>query len=344
MTEVSHQPSPMTAADWDARLRAPDCSEVERAAFKAWCQADPDNQATFDELQQLLGGLRATRDVPEIRSMREAALAAGNPPVAKRRYWAWAAVAAVAVLAIGLVTQTGEQASLNAPSAEPTFATSIGERSTSTLEDGSVAILNTNTRLQLAFTDQERRVTLLRGQALFDVESDPDRPFVVIAGEQRITAVGTVFDVRFEGDDVEVTLVEGIVEVEAEAPLGTHLVAPIETPAPIRMTAGQILKIKALATPDEPLLAAVDAEQATLWRQGRVFFDDAPLSEAVSEMNRYSQQQIVVADRTLDQYRVNGMFRTGRQEAFIDAVESYFPVTVEHDAQDRIVLKPKREP
>ena len=333
---------PRDAAEWDARLRAPDCGEAERAAFKAWCEASPENQASFDELQMLLGGLRATRDVPEIRAMREAAV---NSSTRQRTYkaWPWSAAAAVVVLSVGLgIFGLIEQPTPDAYS-EPSFATSIGERSTTTLEDGSVAVLNTNTEMQLNFTAAERRVTLLRGQALFDVSEDPARPFVVVAGEQRITAVGTVFDVRYDGNDVEVTLVEGIVEVAADVPIGTHLTAPAPEPQPVRMSAGQVLKTTAVATVAAPIVQTVDADRATLWRQGRVFFDDAPLSEAVREMNRYSTVQIVVDGDELDRHRVNGMFRTGRQTTFVDAVESYFPISAERIADNRIVLKPTQE-
>jgi transmembrane sensor len=326
-------------------LRAADCSEAERRAFAAWYAADAGNAADYEALQTMLAGLREAREMPEIRALREAALNAA-PPVDERQ-WRWPswglAAATVALVAVGL-TYFSLQESFEPFHPEPsTFATAIGERSTTTLEDGSVAVLNTNTRLQLAFSAQERRVILLQGQALFEVSHDPDRPFVVMAGEQRITAIGTVFDVRLDGDDVRVTLIEGVVEVKAEAPLGTDLAGSAGSPVPVRMTAGQTLVTKALATPEPPVVAEAEVERATIWRHGRVFFDDAPLSEAVAEMNRYSTTQIVVRDIALDRFRVNGMFRTGQQSNFVLALEQYFPLAVEHDPKGRIVLKAESE-
>lgn len=335
---------PSNAAEWDARLRAADCSEAERQAFADWCAADAENAADFEALQAMLAGLREARDVPEIRSLREAALNAA-PPVSRsrRRYRGLGIAAAIGLLAVGLVTIELTETRIPIVQDAPSLATSIGERSTTTLEDGSVAVLNTNSRLQLAFSDQERRVILLQGQALFEVSENPDRPFVVMAGEQLITAIGTVFDVRLDGDDVQVTLIDGVVEVKAEAPLGTDLTGPVATPAPVRMTAGQTLVTKAIATPEPPVLEAADVERASIWRQGRVFFDDVPLSEAVAEMNRYSTTQIVVRDAALDKHRVNGMFRTGQQSNFVLALEQYFPLEVERDTNGRILLKAKSE-
>ncbi len=335
------------AAGWDARLRAPDCNNVERATFKRWCEASPENQQQFDELQMLLGGLRSAREAPEIRSLREASLNAAAPAAERRggaRAWGLGAAAVLSVLAIGLFyVSMGDIGRSGAESdVRPSFATAVGERSTTSLEDGTVTVLNTNTRLQVAYSDQERRVMLLQGQALFDVAKEPDRPFVVVAGEHRITAIGTVFDVRFEGKDVQVTMIEGVVEVIVEAPLGANPTGLSVQPTPVRLTAGQQLSTSAIASSRVLNVEDIDVERATIWRQGRVFFEDAPLSEAVAEMNRYSTTQIVVRDTALDAHRVNGMFYTGRQANFVDALAAYFPLYVERVAANRILLKAER--
>ena len=345
MTESSDKPSPPTDAfEWDARLRSPECTDTDRAAFEAWREASPANQQAFDELQSMLTeGLRAVADDPSVRSMRELALdAVGSRKPWYRRAWPLGlAAATLAALAVGLnVLQT--EAPMVAPTANtPTFATAVGERSTTELEDGSVATLNTDTRIAVSYTPAERLVTLVHGQVLFDVAKDSDRPFVVVAGEQRITAIGTVFDVRFEGTEVEVTLVEGVVEVGPDEASPPALTPKVRRAEPVRLASGQSLRTSATVTSQQPAVETIDAEQATLWRHGQVFFDDVPLSEAAAEMNRYSTVQIVVEDAELDIHRVNGMFRTGRQTTFVDAIEAYFPVSAERIGDHRIVLNPK---
>jgi transmembrane sensor len=334
---------PDGAAEWDARLRAPDCTEAERAAFNRWCAASPEHQRSFDELQAALASLREARDRPEIRSLREAALGAASPARRWRRWIAPAVgigVAAAAAFAVVTLRPLAIEDSRQA-AAPPSYATAVGERSTTSFDDGTVAVLNTNTRLEVDYADTERRVTLRRGQALFDVAKDPMRPFVVVAGEQRITAVGTVFDVRYEGNAIEVTLVEGVVDVAPKEPVGANLNGPSPELATVRLNAGQRLVTTALATPSSPVVETADVETATMWREGRVFFEDAPLSEAVAEMNRYSTTAIVVADPGLDRHRVNGMFRTGQQGNFVEALEAYFLIQVERDANGRIVLSAK---
>ena len=217
----------------------------------------------------------------------------------------------------------------------PEFATAVGERSTANLDDGSVATLNTNTQLALDYSDDERRVILIQGQALFDVAKDPDRPFVVIAGEQRIVAVGTVFDVRLGQDDVNVVLVEGVVDVFGEPSSNSGGSAL----APVRMTAGQRLTTSVVATGVPPVVEETDTERATIWKDGRVFFEDSTLADAVQEMNRYSSVKIIVEGVPIEELRVNGMFRTGRPANFVSTLEAYFPLVSERIGDSTIVIK-----
>ncbi len=329
---------PTDAAGWDARLRAADCTDGERTAFRRWCAADSRNQQAFDRLQAMLEGLRQVSDRPEIRSLREAALDAAS---AKRGRWQRRAAAAALAAGVALVMVLRPLDPGRAPQAPSgsSYSTAVGERSTVNLADGTTAVLNTNTRLAIAYSAQERVVKLLRGQALFDVAADPARPFTVIAGEQRITAVGTVFDVRFAGDAVAVVLVEGVVDVVPGEPIATSLSGPAPEPRPVRLRAGQRLVTTAVAGPQTPVVETADVAMATMWRRGQVFFDDVPLSAAVAEMNRYSTTTIVVADAALDRHRVNGMFRTGHQASFVEALAAYFPLTVEREADGRIALR-----
>ena len=93
-------------------------------------------------------------------------------------------------------------------SQQPTrYAIAVGEQRTIQLEDGSRIILDTGSEVAVRFTGGRRSVTLNNGQAMFDVEGDPARPFIVDAGDTRVTAIGTRFDVRRSGTGARVILV-----------------------------------------------------------------------------------------------------------------------------------------
>lgn len=331
---------PTDAASWDARLRAAECTAEERMAFQVWCQDSPENRREYDELRALLSELRAAGDAPEIRALREWAIeSTSSQPMApnRRKNSVWLALAAtISAVAIGIwITNQAIELSPGDSPLVAEFSTAVGERSTVILDDGSVATLNTNTQLALDFSDSERRVILMQGQVLFDVAPDLERLFVVVAGEQRIVAVGTVFEVRLEQDDVNVVLVEGIVDVFGEQisnSAGSSL-------PPVRMFAGQRLTTSVVVTIVPPVVEETDTERATIWKEGRVFFDDSTLADAVREMNRYSSVKIVIDGESVEELRVNGMFRTGRPTNFVSTLEEYFPLVSERINESTILIK-----
>lgn len=320
------------AAYWDARLRNPDCRDEERAAFRRWIAEDPLHAEVYEQLQRSVSALRSAAHRPEIRALRDSALARRHDVTLRA-----AALAAVLLLAsvtlpigLGLLGSSGarEPGAADQLFAED-YSTAIGQRSGITLEDGSVVTLNTDSRIQISYSDEERLIKLLRGQALFEVAHDPDRPFAVLAGDQRVVALGTTFDVRLNDRDVEVVLVEGrveIVDVQGTRQASAKLV---------QLESGERLVARAAAP---PVITRIDTGKATSWREGHVSFEDAPLIQAIAEMNRYSKIQIQAHDPELAEYRVNGVFRSGQQARFVEALEAYFPVVAERDG-DAIVLK-----
>lgn len=341
MKSVRHSEFPADAAGWDARLRSADCTSEERMAFKVWRNASARNRREYDRLQRTLGVLRASRDSPEIRALREWATDSSLKSARTRlhrRYAVWgsAAAALLLLLAAGpwLLRFLASGGSLFVDPTTTNLVTEIGERSTFRLDDGSSVVLNTNTRLSLDFSGPERRAALLQGQALFEVAEDSAAPFIVEAGSQRIRAVGTEFEVYFEGVEVMVTLIDGIVDVSLEDRV------PGSDTEPVRLLAGQRLTAHAEKPTTHPDIESVDAALATIWQTGRVFFDDTPLRDAIKEMNRYSTLKIVLDDDSLGDLRVNGMFQSGRQVNFANALEAYFPLLAVRFSGNLIVLRP----
>ena len=340
MSSALDRDLPNDAASWDARLRAADCSEEERTAFRAWRQASIHNQREYDRLQSLLSDLRAFRYAPEIRSLREWAVEsslASSRSWMGRRYSTWVTAAAATVVLLlavpWLLTLGSGDGAKPSDLASSTLITAIGERSTVSLDDGTTIVLNTNTQLTLDYSGPERRVALVHGQALFNVAKDPDSPFVVAAGNQRIVAVGTVFDVQIDGTEVNVTLIEGLVDVAPADHKATD-----GTPA-VRLLAGQRLTTTAKGALTPPVIESVDTERATIWQTGRVFFEDTLLSDAIDEMNRYSTLKIALDDQSLGAIRISGAFQCGRQANFANALEEYFPIRAVRLGSNLIVLR-----
>jgi transmembrane sensor len=211
------------------------------------------------------------------------------------------------------------------------IATGIGERRAILLSDHSRLLLDTRSRVRIAFTGIARDLDLLDGQAHFEVAPDARRPFRVRTRAAEIVAVGTTFDVVALPARTTVTLIEGRVNVRAIAH-SAQLAPQVRSLSP-----GQQLGISA----DEGLLdtRSVQVASATAWQRGMIVIDDLPVPEALAMMNRYSRQQIVVLGPSLRLRKVSGVFRSGDVETEAIVLEKYFGLREVARSEREIVLE-----
>lgn len=202
-----------------------------------------------------------------------------------------------------------------------TVSTARGKQRVILLTDGSQITLNTSSRARVHYSGALRGVQLLEGEALFDVAKDPRRPFVVAAADRQVVALGTAFGVRLDGTAVQVTLVEGSVAVDK-----------------VKLSPGQQLIAEARQT---PIVRTVDTARATSWRDGWLVLNRDTVREAIKEVSRYTDEEIVCDDPRLMDLHVSGTFRTGEIEGFLNALAEIHPLTVERSRRGalRLVLR-----
>jgi transmembrane sensor len=229
------------------------------------------------------------------------------------------------------------------------YITSIGEHSTHTLEDGSVLTLNSNSQIEVYYTLSKRVINLLRGEAHFDVVSDPNRPFEVYAGNRMIKAVGTAFSVYRLENNIEVLVTEGKVDLAiVESAL---LIKPKNfskdnidfnqsfSPDLIGNTVTVIASLKAgqsIFIPissdslDTPVVeyAQGDLIRKLSWLDGRLVFAGESLQEVVAEVSRHTPLIIEVMDPELKKLRIGGQFQAGETDALFDVLASGFGVEI----------------
>jgi transmembrane sensor len=233
-----------------------------------------------------------------------------------------------------------------------TYRTAIGEQRVLALPDGSIVHLNTRSRLEVDFTDGVRSVQLLDGQALFKVQHDAARPFLVHTGSAVIRAIGTQFDVYRRQLSTHVSVLEGVVQISPEtsvAPLAvsassgtsaTRATDRARSPrAPTQLAAGQGADIAAggAITRREPL----DVVQTTAWRQRRLVFREDTLGDIAAEFNRYNPapQVRVIGSAATDQH-FSGTFDANSPETLMQALAGDETLIVERTAHE-IVIRPR---
>ncbi len=325
-----------TAARWFAlHRRKPD--SIEEQQFADWLDADPAHRQAYDEVVRSWDIAAVAAADPTVAKMRSDALMVR--PARERRDYSrmWGALATASLVLIAftgvLLTQPDLLGSAGdvAPDRDRiVFRTNVGERATATLEDGSTVILNTNSILEINYSELRRDVRLIAGQALFKVAHDPARPFIVAAANHEVVAVGTKFEVRLDGEKVRVALLQGRVRVEPIA--GRRGIATGENVAVL--APGEQL----VASATGMVVNRADVEELVSWKTGRVRFDNMRLADAVAEMNRYSRTRILIDDPATADIRITGAFRAGQSYTFSETIGEAFPVEVEHSG-DTIRLR-----
>lgn len=224
-----------------------------------------------------------------------------------RRMGVWLG-AAVAVFAITCVMWLG----INAR--EERYATGIGEQRAVKLSDGSVVTLNTRSAIAVRFADHVRLVELLAGEALFDVQHDPQRPFRVVAGVTQVEAVGTQFNVHRADAGTTVSVVEGIVKVSpVDAPPNDTVTS--STASDQRFKAGEQAQVSPQGTLERR--APAEIERVMAWRERRLVFRDEPLVVIAAEFNRYNTTQLSVEGSATRSRRMTGVFNADEPDALV---------------------------
>lgn len=332
------------AVYWVLRHDREDLTAADRASFAAWLDASETNARAFGKANGVWEVFEEGDADPHLAALRQAALA--TKPARSR--WIPAAgiglAASLAAAVLMLPSQLGPARDASPAvaggsaaagpdmqlSAATRFATTKGERRVVFLPDDTRVTLNTDTAIALAYTAGGRHVRLTRGQALFEVAKDVGRPFTVEAAGRRVTALGTVFEVRLDPGRMKVVLVEGRVVVDRAS-----TAAGPSDPAPTLLKPGQAL-VAELGVPQR--VAPVDVGNELLWRDGYVSLEDAPLAAAVAEMSRYTASSIRVLDDETGRMRISGVFRTGDADRFAGLVRELLPVRVERLADGSMVI------
>lgn len=314
------------AAAW--RLRLTESGQRTSPEFQAWLR-EPANQKAWDEISRSWNFFDDVAQTPEMIAARETALDAAtpirsSPSIPFRRL----ASAIAATLLVGIIAG-GSYWWMNSPD---DYRTAIGERRVVTLSDGSKLSLDANSEVTVRYGKHDRSLHLLKGQARFDVAHDKQRPFSVVAGNQKVIATGTAFNIDMAGPKVLVTLIEGHVVVLKSD--GSSSAA--EWSRAVELRAGQQLRATPAAAPQ---IAPANIQRVTAWTSGQLMFDDEPLSSVVERVNRYGGTQIVIADSQVGDMKISGVFNAGDAMGFVEIVTHYLPVKAVSEGPNTIALQ-----
>ncbi|HZZ33102.1 MAG TPA: FecR domain-containing protein [Phenylobacterium sp.] len=314
------------AAGWFARLNQLSVTTESLWAFREW-RRDPANREAYARTEAAWDAAGRHMDDPEIRAMTAEALA--RNPVRPDRAHSRQGLRPAILLASAAVTCAAAVVVIwTLGLTQPTYRTGVGEQRLVVLQDGSRVRLNTDSELRVRFRASERRVVLARGEAFFEAAHNPARPFVVEADGARVRALGTRFDVRRDARAVQVTLLEGRVQV-----------GPADHPAAATLAPNQQLTVsgRGVTTP-----VAADASEISSWTTGRLSFRDEALGDALAEVNRYAVHKVSLdGPAAIGRQPVSGVFNVGDTPAFVAAVCAYFDLEATTAPDGSVRLAPR---
>lgn len=318
------------AGAWVVQLSDEDASDADWRQFEAWADVDPRHRAAFERMQGVSATIARAKSPDDDEETTRAGDKAAHWSQARR--WVPAAALAASLLIAVLFGVRPFSTPPGAPS--EVYETVVAEIRDVTLDDGSVVTLGADSQIEVAFSEDERRVLLTVGEAFFSVEKDVAQPFFVTAGDTSVRVVGTKFDVRLRPEDVEVSVLEGVVEVthhiDGEAWTSTE-------PLVQTLTVGEGVAAPRKTARLEPMERSAD--RAGAWRRGRLAYEDASLREVVADANRYYEPGVVILSDSIADLRVTASFSAGQVEQMVDQLELGLPIKASKSASGRIVLR-----
>ena len=263
--------------------------------FENWQAFHDDSNIVDDEkFMELFDKIQTRLDKYEERKTR------GNKSVFITWMTRAAAILFIPLLTFFLYTISGKKSSdekfsqLTIDSIE--LISPIGSRTVLQLSDGTEVHLNFGSKLKYphTFSGKSREVTLM-GEGYFDVAHNPEKPFMVKTGKLNVKALGTEFNVLAYADDdvIETTLVEGKVTLEKNLPEGQHKTLGALVP-------GQHVKYNAKTGDIKSTKGKV--EKYIAWKEGKMVFDDTPITEVARHLEKKYNVEIEVRDDIKNYY------------------------------------------
>lgn len=310
------------------RLQEPSANASDLDRFEQWRGRSPLHLQAALEIEELWIGLDSIRDLPwpapdEIARDTDEKEADFLP----RRWIPVAAALAASLAALTLIF-------FFLASDTSSFSTGRGEHQLVNLPDGSEIIMGAMSEVTVEYSPARRHIRQTRGEVLFTVSEDPDRPFVVDTPSASVRALGTAFNINALVNTTVVSVVKGTVRVDLEenALDGSGTIAPgssreLTVSQQISLGNGGILQDVHSANIDDVLA----------WRSGRFVFSGAPLRRVIEDINRYSDAQVRLGDLAAGELLFTGAIQRTQFETWLSALEASFPVRITRDGTTFVV-------
>jgi len=190
-----------------------------------------------------------------------------------------------------------------------------------TLPDGSVVWLNRRSSLRYpaVFAENQRHVEL-KGEGYFEVNEDPQKPFIISTDKIQVIARGTAFNIMAypEEDNIETTLISGNVELRKSFSEGKSEILCFMNPSDLTVYNRNNGAITVKPIQDDRYFS---------WKYGKLVFTAEPLTEVIKKLNRWFNVDIEITDQKLKDLTLTATFMNETLPQVMDLISQVSPIS-----------------
>lgn len=342
MTVVYRIPVTHTEPDMD-RLSKEQFLEILRRYLQG--QASPEEASlieayyrAFDVRPDISGELSAFEQEHLEAAIREGVAqrlnqqrAAPRLPFRQRIKWISRVAAAIVIVTIGslyFITRSKTEAP-PILSRVPSQQSAPRTNNLVQLADGSTVILSPGSRLDYpdSFDGMEKREVFLTGEAFFDIQHQPEKPFIVRSGKLVTTVLGTSFSVKALPHEKSITVTVTSGKVAVSDHVRTFGVLLPDQQAVYDVEQGGIKQ------------QTVAAEKAVEWKKDDLLFDDVTVANAARLIEERFDMTIHISDDQLKNKRFTTTFgKSEPLESVLNSIAVFNDATYRIDMEKRLII------
>ncbi len=335
------------ASIWISRLDR-GLSADEKVQLESWLATSDAHKDSLFKLAKLWDDLSVLNELSDLFPLQSTQVKTNSRFIP---YAMTASFAAMVLLSASLLVGYNplNSTSNDNPKMVQEFQTALGEQASFSMPDGTSLQLNTNSLVQMNYSENQRRLTLVKGEAKFEVAKDISRPFTVTAGDKSFTALGTIFNVQKNTTtDLELIVTEGkvlITEIQTLKQAGVlnqvkqslYTLAHDQLPGKVVLSGEQAL-IENNHDTEVVKISPNQIQRSLAWQQGMLIFDGDPLKNALAEVARYTSMHFQFSDSQLENIKVSGYFKANDIDGLLHALNTSFNITHQQTSPNSILL------
>ncbi|MFT0212631.1 FecR domain-containing protein [Pseudomonas sp. F1_0610] len=293
------------AIDWLVKLHSGENTASVSKAITDWRQVDPLHEQAWQALQQ------TEQQLAQVKRLN-GALALQTLTTQAPRYSRRQALKLLALCGLALPVGYWAWKEQSWLSFTADLKTTVGEIQDFKLSDGSKLILNTNTALDITVDDNNRRISLLKGELFVEIAQHHRLAMHILTSHLRLKARDAQIAVRLQGDTTQVYLQQGT----ALAKRNDQSVIELASPNTYEITAHQVITTNN------------HRQTPIAWTRKQLVVRQMPLAQLLAELNRY-QRGWITYDDSISQLEVSGVFQLAHIEQAYLALANSLPVRYE---------------